>query len=153
MGLGGVERVALACRGVSVNVAAQRAVVLDVDRAGGDVAGAHVRRRGEDRRGPAVVEDGLFEPAANVLFGFADWAVKLAPEAPVMPTATRTVARAARARRGFALRILNRDMGELLECLGADTRGSVRRWQPGYLVVVETLGFASPPRDGFAGIS
>ena len=38
-------------------------------------------------------------------------AEKLAPEAPVMPTATRTVARAARVRRGFAFRILNRDKG------------------------------------------
>ena len=49
-------------------------------------------------------------PAVKVLPALAVDAVKSAPEAPVTPTATRTVARAARLRRGFALRLLKRDI-------------------------------------------
>ena len=43
-------------------------------------------------------------PAVNVLAALADVAVKFAPEAAVMPTATSTVARAARVRLGLETR-------------------------------------------------
>src|SRR5215218_2420500 len=63
-------------------------------------------------------------PAVKVLLGLALDAVKFAPDAPVRPTATSTVARAARARRGLAARTLMRDMGVAPGCLGAVHQGA-----------------------------
>ena len=71
----------------------------------------------EDRGAGLVVARCVIVPAVKVLPAFADEAVKFAPEAPVTPTATRTVARAARVRRGLARRILN--AGHWDELLGA----------------------------------
>ena len=49
-------------------------------------------------------------PVANVVSALAEVAVKSAPEAAVMPTATSTVASAARVRRGRETRVDRRDM-------------------------------------------
>ena len=49
-------------------------------------------------------------PVANVVSAFADVAVKSAPEAAVMPTATSTVASAASVRRGRETRTDRRDI-------------------------------------------
>ena len=49
-------------------------------------------------------------PVANVVSALADVAVKSAPEAAVMPTATSTVASAASVRRGRETRTDRRDM-------------------------------------------
>src|SRR3954470_13200851 len=57
-------------------------------------------------------------PAAKVLLGLALCALKFAPDAAVMPTATSRVARAASARRGLAATTVIRDMGELLGAWG-----------------------------------
>ena len=49
-------------------------------------------------------------PVANVVSALAEVAVKSAPEAAVMPTATSTVASAASVRRGRETRMDRRDM-------------------------------------------
>jgi hypothetical protein len=93
-------------------------------------------------------------PEANVFAGFADDAVKSAPEPTTAPAASRSVRRAPSAMRGWAARTLRRDRG----------MAPYLEWMPGrgareYALfagnraispVVETSGFASPPRDGFA---
>ena len=53
-----------------------------------------------ERTAPALELDIVSVPVVNVLLGFADVAVKSAPEAAVTPTATSTVARAASVRLG-----------------------------------------------------
>src|SRR6185503_16994486 len=57
-------------------------------------------------------------PAVKVLAGFAECAVKFAPDPTVMPTAARTTARAPMVRRGCAARAERRDTGD-----ASDERG------------------------------
>src|SRR5215207_243512 len=89
------------------------------------------------------------EPVANVLPGFADVAVKSAPEAAVTPTATNTVASAASVRRGRWTRTCSRDIWDAPEGSVAKTCANrragqmasgpcsvgARRRQPGHLAV------------------
>ena len=62
---------------------------------------------------PALSFDIVSEPVAKVFAGFAEVAVKFAPEATVRPVAARTVARAASVRRGRWNRYAMRDMALL----------------------------------------
>src|SRR5690242_12724840 len=74
---------------------------------------------------PSLVFEIDSVPVANVVFGLADVAVKSAPEAAVIPTATSTVASAASVRLGRSTRACRRDMrGETL--LGTGLRATPR---------------------------
>ena len=145
--------------------AGQRAGVLDVHGAdSGRVAGAHVggaRPDGLALLGLRIVS----VPVANVVSALAEVAVKSAPEAAVMPTATSTVASAARVRRGRETRLDRRDMaGRRSWGMGCGRPRGVRASRVTMLLDevaagnraisrCETPGFASPPRDGFALVS
>src|SRR4051812_479626 len=77
----------------------------------------------------------LFEidsvPVANVVFGLAEDAVKSAPDAAVIPTATSTVASAASVRLGRSTRACRRDMrGMTLLVRGMDGRRRGRSAYP-----------------------
>jgi hypothetical protein len=75
----------------SWNRAGQAAGVLDVDRAGVDVAG--LQAGGVEERGPWRVADRQRSGGEDVA-GLAADAVKFAPEPTVMPTAASTTASA-----------------------------------------------------------
>src|SRR5690242_9895226 len=68
-------------------------------------------------------------PALNVLAGFAEAAVKSAPEATVTPTATSTVASVARVRRGCRVSGARR----VMELPGRIRIGNGTAWEPSRL--------------------
>src|SRR3954470_15831893 len=90
----------------------------------------------------ALLLDIVSVPVLNVLAGFADDAVKSAPEATVTPTAASTVASVARVRRGCRESVARRDMG-LPWGFGCGDLGAVSRGGEG--------GAARPSQKSSAG--